>query len=253
MNITIIGSGNVASVLSKVFIAANHSIREVVGRNEKAVSELAAVLKAKPCFSIKEMDNGADFFVVTVKDDAIAEVSKQINVAQKIVVHTCGSVSINTLHNTSENYGVLYPLQSLRKELNYTPEIPFLIDGNNQYAIDAIESFASSFAKTIIYADDETRLHYHLSAIISSNFTNHLFALTKDYCDNNNVDFQLLLPLIEETVNRIHYHDPAAMQTGPAARGDKLTIQKHIALLEHFPALKKVYALMSKSIQNNRL
>ena len=253
MNITIIGSGNVAFVLGKVFIAANHSIYEVVGRNEKAVADLAAMLNAKPCFSIKEMNNEPDFFVVAVKDDVVAEVSNQINVAQKIVVHTCGSVSINALQSTSEKYGVLYPLQSLRKELSYTPEIPFLIDGNNQYAKDAIESFASSFAKTIIHTDDETRLHYHLSAIISSNFTNHLFALTKDYCDKNNVDFQALSPLIKETINRIRYYDPAAMQTGPAARGDQLTIQKHLALLEHFPALKKVYELMSESIQNNRL
>ena len=180
------------------------------------------------------MNNEADLFIVAVKDDAVAEVSSQINVANKIVVHTCGSVSINVLANTSENYGVLYPLQSLRKELNYMPQIPFLIDGNNQYTKDIIESLASSFAKTIIHADDETRLHYHLSAIISSNFTNHLFALTKDYCDKNNINFQLLLPLIEETVNRLHYYEPAAMQTGPAARGDKATIQKHLTCLNDF-------------------
>lgn len=253
MNISIIGSGNVATVTGKIFKENNHTIKEVIGRNEVLVKNLAATLHAQPCFNILNMNKHSDIFIVAVKDDAVAEVSLQINVADKIAVHTCGSVSINVLNKTSENYGVLYPLQSLRKELNYKPQIPFLIDGNNQYAKDAIESFASSFAKTIIYADDETRLRYHLSAIISSNFTNHLFALTKDYCDKNNINFQLLLPLIEETVNRLHYYEPAAMQTGPAARGDKATIQKHLALLQSYPALKTIYEMMSESIESSRL
>ena len=40
MNISIIGSGNAATVLGKIFIDANHSINEVVGRNEIAVQIL---------------------------------------------------------------------------------------------------------------------------------------------------------------------------------------------------------------------
>ncbi len=253
MIVSIIGSGNVATVLSKIFKENNHLINEVAGRNMDAVNNLASSLNAKPCFSLENINKESDLFVIAVKDEAVAEVSAQLSAAQKIVVHTCGSVSVNVLKNTSENYGVLYPLQSLRKELNYEPEIPFLFDGNNEHTKNAIQVFASSFAKTVMQADDEVRLRYHLSAIISSNFTNHLFALTKGYCDKNNIDFQLLLPLIEETVKRLHYYDPAAMQTGPAARGDNATIQKHLALLEVYPALKNIYAMMSESIQRNRL
>ncbi|MFT4153805.1 Rossmann-like and DUF2520 domain-containing protein [Parafilimonas sp.] len=252
MLITIIGSGNVAAVLGKIFKETSHEINEVVGRNETTVNSLAHILNARPCFSIKDISRASDLFVVAVKDDAVGEVSSQLNIPGKMAVHTCGSVSVNVLKNASENYGVLYPLQSLRKELNYHPEIPFLIDGNNAAAKDFIQNFASSFAGTITEADDEMRLRYHLSAIISSNFTNHLFALTKDYCDRNNINFHLLLPLIEETVNRMHYYDPAIMQTGPAARGDKATIQKHLDLLQAYPALKNIYEIISDSIQNNR-
>ncbi|SFQ45778.1 Rossmann-like and DUF2520 domain-containing protein [Parafilimonas terrae] len=253
MVISIIGSGNVATVLGKIFKENNHTINEIIGRNETAVINLASLLNAKPGFSIGHINKDSDIFIVAVKDDAVAEVSAQINAAQKIVVHTCGSVSVNVLKDASGNYGVLYPLQSLRMELNYNPEIPFLIDGNNPHTKNIIQTFASSFAKTVIQANDEVRLRYHLSAIISSNFTNHLFALTKDYCSKNNIDFKLLLPLIEETVKRLHYYDPAAMQTGPAARGDNATIQKHFTLLEAYPALKNIYAMMSESIQHNRL
>lgn len=253
MVISIIGSGNVATVLGKIFKENNHVINEVIGRNETTVTNLAYSLNARPCFNTGHMSKSSDIYIIAVKDDAVAGIGAEISTGQKIVVHTCGSVSAGVLENASPNYGVLYPLQSLRKELNYEPEIPFLVDGNNQHTKNIVQAFASSFAKTVIQANDELRLHYHLSAIISSNFTNHLFALTKDYCNKNNISFQLLLPLIEETVKRLHYYDAATMQTGPAARGDNATIQKHLDLLGAFPALKNIYAVMSESIQQNKL
>jgi predicted short-subunit dehydrogenase-like oxidoreductase (DUF2520 family) len=252
MVISIIGSGNAATVLGKLLKQNNHVINEVVGRNAATVNDLAKKLNANARIEIKEPDTNSDVYIIAVKDDAVAEVSSQINVAQKIAVHTCGSVSINLLNKTSENYGVLYPLQSLRKELNYEPVIPFLIDGNDAFTKKVVFELASSISGSVLYADDEMRLHYHLSAIISSNFTNHLFALTKDYCDKNDIDFNLLLPLIEEVVNRLHYYEPSAMQTGPAIRGDEIIIQKHLQLLTDFPQLKKIYEVLSESIPNLR-
>ena len=145
----------------------------------------------------------------------------------------------------------MYPLQSLRKELNYAPVIPFLVDGNNDFTREAIFNLATSLSQPVSFANDETRLQYHVSAIIVSNFTNHLFALAKNYCDANKTDFNLLLPLIEEIVHRLHNYDPSTMQTGPAIRGDETTIQKHLQLLNEFPALKNIYEVMSNSIKQS--
>jgi len=252
MNITVIGSGNVATVLGNLFKRNNHTINEVIGRNEITVRKLAETLDAGFCFNLEQLKKDSDVFVIAVKDDAVAEVSAQLRLNEKIVVHTCGSVLAKLLEQTSKNYGVLYPLQSLRKELNYSPVIPFLVDGNNDNTRQTILDLASSVSDSVIVADDEMRLQYHLSAIVVSNFSNHLFALAKEYCDKNDTDFKLLLPLMEETVHRMHYYDPADMQTGPAARGDELTIQKHLKLLETFPALQKIYTLMSESIMHHR-
>lgn len=250
MTISIIGSGNTAIVLGKLLRSNGHEINEVAGRNKITVQELADELHAIAITDLKRISKNSDLYIIAVRDDAIADVAAQINLNEKIVVHACGSVSINVLKNTSANYGVLYPLQSLRKELGYTPAIPFLIDGNNDPTKQTVFNLASSLSKNIIYADDDKRLQYHLAAIIVSNFTNHLFALAKDYCDVNNIEFKLLLPLIEEVVNRLHVYAPAAMQTGPAIRGDETTMQKHIALLEKFPKLKNIYEVMSESIRN---
>ncbi|HEX5150110.1 MAG TPA: DUF2520 domain-containing protein [Parafilimonas sp.] len=252
MNITIIGSGNVAVALGKLFKENNHAVNEVVGRNAITVRNLAETLGTGFCFSLDQMNTNSDMFVIAVKDDAVAEVSAQLNLHEKIVVHTCGSVSIKALEQTSKNYGALYPLQSLRKELNYSPVIPLLVDGNNDSTRQTIFNLASSVSDSVIIANDEMRLQYHLSAIIVSNFSNHLFALAKEYCDKNNTDFKLLLPLIEETVHRMHYYDPADMQTGPAARGDEITLQKHLVLLQSLPELQKIYELMSESIKHRR-
>jgi predicted short-subunit dehydrogenase-like oxidoreductase (DUF2520 family) len=252
MVISIVGSGNTATVLGKLLKQNNHVINEIVGRNANTVNDLANKLNARACIEIKEPDTSSDVYIIAVKDDAVAEVSAQLNLDEQIVVHSCGSVPMNILERTSENYGVMYPLQSLRKELNYPPVIPFLIDGNNERTKKIVFDLASSISDSVITTDDETRLQYHLSAIIVSNFSNHLFALAKEYCNRNEIDFNLLLPLIEEVVNRLRYHEPSAMQTGPAIRGDEIIIQKHLRLLTDLPQLKKIYEVMSESIRNLR-
>jgi len=249
MIITIIGSGNAATVLGKVLKKNDHVINEIAGRNTIAVQQLAQHLDANACNDLKQLNKDSDVYIIAVRDDAVAEVSAQLNFNEKIVMHTCGSVAMDVLAKTSVNYGVLYPLQSLRKELNYLPVIPFLANGNNDFTKEKIFNLAASISKHVIKANDETRLQYHLSAVIVSNFTNHLFTLAKDYCDRNNADFKLLLPLIEATANRLHYYEPSIMQTGPAIRGDETTMQKHLQLLNDFPQLKNIYEIISGSIR----
>ena len=249
MIISIIGSGNTATVLGKILKQNDHTISEIIGRNKMAVQKLAEDLNADARIKLNELNKNSDIYIIAVRDDAIAEVSAQLKLNDKIVVHTCGSVSVSVLKQSSKNIGILYPLQSLRKEINYLPRIPFLIDGNNDFTKKTISNLASSIADTVIPADDETRLQYHLSAIIVSNFTNHLFALANNYCNKTKAEFNLLLPLIEETVHRLHYYHPSEMQTGPAIRGDEKTMQKHLQLLEGFPQLKKLYQMMSESIK----
>lgn len=246
--ISIIGTGNVATILGKLFKQNNFIINEVIGRNEAHTSNLAQLLSTDFSTDLKAIKNNSDVYLITVSDSAIEEVATQLNHTEKIIAHTCGSVSKNVLQHASENFGVLYPLQSLRKEVDFKNDIPFLIDANNNTTKEFLLKLAVSISKNVGFANDDERLHYHLSAIVVSNFTNHLFAQAKKYCDENNIDFRLLMPLIEETVNRMHNYKPAEMQTGPAFRGDMITVQKHIELLNNSPQLQNIYKLMSESI-----
>ena len=252
MKITIIGAGNVGTVLGRLLREKGHAINQIFSRNHSHAVTLADELQARVCNNLEQINKQSDVYIVAVSDDAVDTISASLQLEKQIILHTSGSISIERLRNVSENYGVLYPLQSLRKETGDIPSIPFLVDANNEHALQEITDLALSISPRVIVADDETRLHYHLTAVIVSNFTNHLYALAKEYSDLNEIDFKLLMPLIEEIVRRLNHYEPSEMQTGPAVRGDKNTIQKHLALLEQFPQLRDVYAVLSESISASR-
>jgi predicted short-subunit dehydrogenase-like oxidoreductase (DUF2520 family) len=249
MNVVLIGSGNVSTVLGRLIKSAGHTLTEVVSRNKTNAQSLATELNAEAQTNIAAITKNSDIYIIAVSDNAIETIAEEMQLKNKIVVHTSGAVSKNVLQNISEHFGVLYPLQSLRKESEHIPEIPLLIDGNTQETIQMIETFAETISKKIFHANDEQRLKLHLSAVVVSNFTNHLYTLAAEYCKKEGTDFSLLVPLIEEVAERVREYEPKLMQTGPAIRNDTVTIQKHLELLSNHPQLRNVYEEMTKSIE----
>ena len=248
MNVTLIGSGNVATVLGKLIKSAGHTIMEVHSRDLLHAAILAEELGANAVDDLGRLSLDAGLFIISVSDGAIAGIAETLKLPGKMVVHTSGAVAANALQNISDNYGVLYPLQSLRKEANHIPAIPLLVDGSNEKTTKEILSFAETISNRVLFCGDEERLKLHVVAVVVSNFTNHLYALTSDYCSTEHIDFSALFPLIEEVAVRVKEYNPENMQTGPAIRGDAATIEKHIQLLAAYPQLQKIYAGMTISI-----
>ncbi len=250
MRIVIAGSGNVATVLGRKIMNAGHTIVQVVAHHQKQqASALANILQANVIYHTSELDIRADLYIIAVSDEAIPGTAMTFPKVNGVVVHTAGSVSIKVLANTSSNYGVLYPVQSLRKEKSDYGCIPLLIDGNTVETCQILTNFARTISPVIQQSDDIQRLRLHTAAVIVSNFTNHLYTLASGYCQKENVDFGLLQPLIAETADRLQHYDPAQMQTGPAARNDLSTIAKHMELLQAYPQLKKLYEVFTESIR----
>lgn len=251
MDIVIIGSGNVATVLGRKFIEAGHRILQVVSRNESAALSLAREWEADGINFSGVINPKAEFYLLAVSDEAIQETAASINVHDKVVAHTAASVSKDVLKFSSEHYGVFYPLQSLRKEMAVLPEIPILYDGNDDTARTLLESLAISVSPGYVSpAGDEMRRKIHLAAVFVSNFTNHLYALAEKFSKEEGINFKKLQPLIEETATRLKAVSPKNAQTGPAIRNDEETIQKQIALLASDPSLKKIYEYLTESIRN---
>ena len=238
-----------ATVLGKLFLAAGHGVLQVVGRNCGSVEELAGILKTGFTTDFSQVYRGADLYVAAIADDALPELAGRLDLDKKLVVHTAGSVSKDVLQSCSRNYGILYPLQSLRKEMANIPEIPFLVDGNTPDDLAVISEFASTISPMVQQAGDEQRLKIHLAAVVVSNFTNHLYTLASQYCAKEKLDFNMLMPLISSIAERIRYFEPAAVQTGPAVRHDALTIDKHVKMLNDHPELRAFYIQFTKSIE----
>ncbi len=248
MQIVIIGSGNVATVIGRLLQKNGHTIMQVVSRNTAHAKSLANELHCDHADYTGTINKDAELYLVSVIDAALYELNNSINLGNKLVLHTAGSVPKDVLKDMSVNYGVLYPLQSLRKEIMYNNDIPFLIDGNTEEIKTLVEDFARTISSNIAKADDDERLKLHVAAVIVSNFTNHLYALAEEFCAKEKIDFKLLLPLIKETAARIETLSPATVQTGPAARKDVFTLDKHLRLLSDHPKLKYIYLKLTDSI-----
>lgn len=251
MNIVIIGTGNTATILSRKLKNAGHNIIQVFGRNASAASKLAYELDTESTNYWSVIKKEADFYLIAVSDDAIAEVAKHLHVPGKVVAHTAASVSKDVLKKTTHHYGVFYPLQSLRKDIESVPEVPIFIDGSDTTAKNVLENLAHSIAgDQVAEADDEARLKLHIAAVIVNNFANYLYVMAEDYCRKEKIDFKQLLPLIEETTDRVKKISPPQAQTGPALRHDMETIKKHLDMLQAHPQLKKLYEFMTENIQS---
>ena len=251
MEIVIIGTGNTASILGRKLKAAGHNIVQVYGRNAKAASDLAYELDTESTNYWAVVNRTADVYLLAVSDIAVSEITKELQLPHKTIVHTAASVSKNVL-NKAHHHGVFYPLQSLKKDSVYLPDTPIIIDANDKETLLLLENLANSISDTVVKAGDEERMKLHLAAVFSNNFVNHLYALAKEYCLNEGLDFKLLLPLIKETALRVETIDPGEAQTGPALRHDAATIQKHEELLSNYPRLKKFYTLFTESIWNQK-
>jgi predicted short-subunit dehydrogenase-like oxidoreductase (DUF2520 family) len=249
MEVVIIGAGNVATVLGKLIVKRGHNVVQVFSQRLINAAQLADKINAVAINNLDEINLSADIYIIAVVDNAIASVAVSLHLSNQLLVHTSGTVSKDVLKGSSTNYGVLWPLQTLRKEIVLQPEIPFVVDGSNEEVKTAIESFAAQFSAIVIQADDDEKRKLHVAAVFASNFVNHLYVLTENYCKKENIDFKLLVPLIIETAERIKKYSPSEVQTGPAIRGDSVTIDKQLHDLEKYPFLRKMYLIITNSIQ----
>ena len=245
MKIVIIGSGNVAYHLAKAFTQNNIEVSQIFGRNEVELNKISEELNVP--YSTKELAD-ADLYLISVSDSAVEQVSDLIKTEKALVAHTSGSLPIETL-NGDYRKASFYPLQtfSKTKNLDYS-KIPFFIEAENQIDEKSLFELASLISDNVETSDYEKRKYIHLTAVFACNFVNHLFARAKEISDSQDLDFNYFIPLIDETVEKIHHLEPKTAQTGPAVRGDKRVLKLHEDLITDEEHLK-IYKLMNESIK----
>ena len=245
MKIVIIGSGNVAYHLAKAFTQNNIEVSQIFGRNEVELNKISEELNIP--YSTKELAD-ADLYLISVSDSAVEQVSDLIKTEKALVAHTSGSLPIETLKGNYRKAS-FYPLQTLSKtkNLDYS-KIPFFIEAENQIDEKSLFELASLISDNVETSDYEKRKYIHLTAVFACNFVNHLFARAKEISDSQDLDFNYFIPLIDETVEKIHHLEPKSAQTGPAVRGDERILKLHEELITNDEHLK-IYNTMNESIQ----
>jgi predicted short-subunit dehydrogenase-like oxidoreductase (DUF2520 family) len=255
MKIVLIGSGNVAWNLGKLFVQYQHEVVQIISRNAATATALAYELNTESANYFSILNKDADLYVIAVKDDAIESIAKEMVGLNKLIVHTSGAIPITSLEKTSTIYGSLYPIQSLIYGVKKIPQIPFLVQGNTENTVQQLNAFVQTLQSNFTTIKNEDKAKLHIAAVLVNNFTHHLYVLAQQWCKKQNLDFALLLPLIQETANRVveEYKNNAnvnlqQLQTGPAVRGDEETIAAHKMLLKEDEKLLELYDLLTKSI-----
>ena len=245
LSIVLLGTGNVAKHLFDVFSAHEEiEMVQIVGRNKEALSYFQKTSRITDNFN--EIAN-ADIYVIAVSDNAINDVSKQLMHKKGLVVHTSGSVSITTLQENERN-GIFYPLQTFSKNraVNFK-NIPICIEAKQNKDLELLHKLAFIISDCVHEISSAQRKSIHLAAVFVNNFTNHLYHIGHEICEENKVPFHILEPLIEETALKIGSLSAREAQTGPARRRDDKTIKKHIHQLKN-DTYKEIYSLISQSI-----
>lgn len=256
IKISIIGSGNLATQLGLALYKEGYLISQVYSRNKKNASLLSKKIKAEAITDFKNLSKNSSIYIIAVKDDSIESVAKQLKFLHKsplgkdqIVVHTSGSVSMNVLKKASKNYGVFYPLQTFSKEKQVSfKAIPICIEANSDNTSTTLQYFAKSISNNVQKVNSEQRKKIHVAAVFACNFSNHMYSIAEQLLAKDKLSLDLLKPLIEETANKIKESKPSKVQTGPAIRNDKKTMDAHLKLLKKEKDLQKIYTLLSESI-----
>jgi predicted short-subunit dehydrogenase-like oxidoreductase (DUF2520 family) len=248
--IVIIGCGNVSWHLASKFRDLKFNVTVYNHRANPALEDFQRKLKCTARVGLHNIEKDAAFYFICVPDRYIGDCAKMIAPMspRAVTVHTSGSVELSELGKRGHGTAVFYPLQtfSVKDEVNWQ-KVPVLVEADSDQTTEQVVKLAEHMTKTVKVLPFEERIRFHLAAVLVNNFTNALFAAASDLVADKSGErkFDLLIPLISQTVEKVKKMDPLTAQTGPAKRGDKKVIKKHMKLLEEQPVLRKLYKEMS--------
>ena len=252
MDISFIGSGNLAWHLAPAFDNAGHVVREVYSPNPKHAAALTERLyQAGVMTSLDFSSSKSKVFIIAATDDSLEGIARDIVLPdQACLLHTSGSQPLSILQfAASQSSGVFYPLQtfSKNKRTDFKP-IPIFIESNSEEGEQLLITLAKAISNSVRKISSEERGALHVAAVFASNFTNHMLTVAKGIMEENKLSFELLKPLILETMTKGVALGPEQSQTGPAMRSDLEILDRHLQFLEKDERVAELYKIISQHI-----
>lgn len=247
-HICLIGTGKLSRQLAKKLSLFRGKPVYIWGRNLEIAAQIAREFEL---IHLKDLslfpENCAAIFCVS--DHAIEPLASKLNGIAAYMVHLSGTQSIHVLTKNTSNAAVMWPVQSFSSQSHIEwNRIPLILEVSNSDANEWLMELVNTLEGRPIFLEEESRKKLHLAAVVSNNFINHLLVLTETWCIDNNLDFQLLLPIISQSISNLSEQSPAELQTGPASRNDQTILHVHMEMLQKHAQLKEVYSLMSSQI-----
>ncbi|MDX1907826.1 MAG: Rossmann-like and DUF2520 domain-containing protein [Bacteroidia bacterium] len=194
------------------------------------------------------LDHTVNLVWLTLPDRLLSGVAAQLApllAPDTICIHSSGSVPVDALAPAGVETAVLYPLQIFtRQQVVDMRETPLLAECHT----DRLMPLATALSAHVRPMDSAARLRAHLGAVFACNFPNYLFTIAAAL--NPDQDITLYGPLIREHINRVLAQGPVYTQTGPAIRGDRPVLDRHLELLLSLqPEWAELYVRLSAGIR----
>lgn len=252
MNVSFIGSGNLAWHLAPALDNTEFSVREVYSRQQKNAEALVRRLyDAKVNSTLDFSASASEIFIVSVSDDVIEDIVRGLILPHNaILLHTSGSQPISVLgYAGTQKTGVFYPLQTFTKSRRVDfKDIPIFIESEDKHTRNVMTNMAKAMSKNAYEITSAQRIALHVAAVFASNFTNHMLTISREISHDSKLEFDWLKPLVAETINKALSLGPERSQTGPAKRGDLEILDKHVAFLQNDEAVAEIYRVISQNI-----
>lgn len=267
ISIVFVGSGRVAVNLALGLTAVGHRVlgalvRDIHSDNARRFQHLAGPVALLPINSLSGTHSSgiatdwlktADALVISVSDEAIAEISKELAamLPQAVPIcafHTSGSRDsevLAPLRASGLACASMHPLQTFT-ETSVSPQcftgIAFGLDGDDQ-AVDLATQWARQLGGYAIQVPAVQRPAYHAAAVLASNAvlallqvaTQLLPEAAKKQPDNP------LLPLLQGALDNVRRMGLPQSLTGPIDRGDWKTVAIHLQTLKRNTTAYDVY------------
>ncbi|MDD3666334.1 MAG: DUF2520 domain-containing protein [Bacteroidales bacterium] len=253
LHIALLGAGNVGYHLAHRLAALPVVVTTVYSRSHHHATEVAALCNASAVTSLGHIDAEADIYLFALADKATEEIAATFRPLSGIVVHTSGSLEMEVLASTGRPHGVLYPLQTFSRGKTTAFEgIPLCTEASDDETLKLINQLAAMLSGNVHQLTSHQRKQIHLAAVFACNFSNFMYVAAADILRRNQLDFDILLPLVGEFFSKLNLMDPWAAQTGPAMRGDHNITARHVEMLREFDGLDQLYDLISKLIEKRK-
>jgi predicted short-subunit dehydrogenase-like oxidoreductase (DUF2520 family) len=239
----------VATHLAKAIKDIGIGIDSVYSPNKTNAADFSNRFDCKALTSANDVSASADLVILAVPDSKVQIVCDAIPDSGKLFCHTSGITDMQALKSKSR-FGVFYPLQTFSKLREVDMKhIPFCLEANKEDDLALLSALASRISENVRFVNSHKRKILHLTAVMVSNFSNHLYHLAYDILESNELDFNFLKPLIKETALKVQGIHPLEAQTGPARRNDIPTLDEHIEMLMKFPEYQHIYKILSEQIR----